>query len=74
MAEDISLQARMSMGDHLDELRRRVIYSLIGVGVAAAAALVVGSAATKSPAFATFSTASAAPLATRSPRGRVVPL
>jgi sec-independent protein translocase protein TatC len=33
---------RMSLGEHLDELRRRVIYSLLGLATAMAAALVFG--------------------------------
>ena len=32
----------MSIGDHLDELRRRIIYALIGIAVAAGAMLIIG--------------------------------
>ena len=42
MPDKLLHDIRMTLGDHLADLRRRVIYALIGIGLAAAAALVVG--------------------------------
>lgn len=42
MTDGFSHDIRMSLGDHLQELRCRLIYSLVGIVLAAAAALAVG--------------------------------
>lgn len=42
MATKSSSDMRMSIGDHLEELRRRIIYAMIGMAVAAGGMLMIG--------------------------------
>lgn len=42
MTDGSTPDRRMSLGEHLEELRQRIIYSLIGVAVGAAGCLIIG--------------------------------
>jgi Sec-independent protein secretion pathway component TatC len=35
-------ESTMSLGDHLEELRHRIIYALVGFGIAAAVCMILG--------------------------------